>query len=385
MKNVLLVFGGESYEHEISVVTASQIFNRTRIEDVKLLPLYISKDNRFYLYENKKFVLKDFSSDGFKLNGKKFKEVFFVSGEKNKLFIKSVFGLKEYLSASVAINACHGGAGENGKLVAFFERFGIGCSSGDFDSLAACMNKFLFKQVLKGMDVSVVSGFKITRQDYEKKAEKKLVDLKLRFMKFPVVIKPNNGGSSIGLFVAKNKEEFDEGLKSAFEFDKEVIIEKFIQGCREFNIAVLSGNDECKVSEIDEPLKSNEVLTFADKYLSSESGTKGKMKCGSMDLGVRKFPADLSLELANHMKNTALKIVKCLNLKGIVRIDFLFDESKGKVYVCELNSVPGSLAYYFFERGVLVNDLVLKLVEIAENNGKFKNTIKSDFITNILK
>lgn len=385
MKNVLLLFGGESYEHEISVVTASQIFNRTRIENVKLLPLYISKDNRFYFYENKQFVLKDFSSDIVKFNGKKFKEIFFVSGEKNKLFIKSVFGLKEYLIANVAINACHGGFGENGKLVAFFESFGISCSSGDFDSLAVCMNKFLFKQVLKGMNVSVVSGFKITRQDYDKESEKKFVDLKLRFMKFPVVIKPNNGGSSIGLFVAKNKQEFDEGLKSAFEFDKEVVVEKFIEGCREFNVAVLTGSGECKISEIDEPLKSNEVLTFADKYLSSESGAKGKMKCGSMDLGVRKFPADLPVEFANHMKNIALKIVKCLNLKGIVRIDFLFDESKRKVFVCELNSVPGSLAYYFFESGVLVNDLVLKLVEIAENNGNLKNTIKPDFITNILK
>ena len=161
MKNVLLVFGGKSYEHDISVVTASQVYNKTRIQDVNLVPFYVSRENEYFLYEQKKFDLSDFSKKNFQARLKKFKRVSFVSGEDNVLFVKSAFGLKEYMGIDLAVFACHGGAGENGKLVSVLESVNISCSAGSFDALAVCMNKFLFKQTMKGLHVPVVSGFKI--------------------------------------------------------------------------------------------------------------------------------------------------------------------------------------------------------------------------------
>ncbi len=386
MKNVLLVFGGMSYEHDISVVTASQIFNKTKSEKYKLIPLYISRENKMFLYENKVFDIKDFSQNGFKTKNKKLKEVAFVSGENNRLFKKSVFGLKECLFIENAIIACHGGCGENGKLISLFENMGIKCSSGNFDALTVCMNKYLFKQTMRGMSVSVVSGFKLLKSDYLQNEYKNKLFLRLRFMRFPVVIKPCNGGSSIGLFVAESYDDFDAKVKEAFEFDYELIVEKYVPNAREFNVAVIGTSEKFEVSEIDEPIKNNEVLSFADKYLSGEKSSKKLAETdNSMASQKRRFPAEISDELRGQIKKIASKIFKNLKLVGVVRIDFLFNEESNKLYVCEVNSVPGSLAYYFFEgTKIVLNDFVERLVKISEVAWNDRAKINKEFVTNIL-
>ena len=223
MENVLLLFGGMSYEHDISIVTASQIFNKTKSEEFKLIPVYISRENKFFVYLEKGFNLKDFSKNSVFKPSKKFKEVVFVSSEKNTLFQKTMFGLKEFVHVKNAIVACHGGSGENGELVAFLEGLNIKCSSGNVDALGVCMNKFLFKQVMKGIGVPVVAGFKLNRNDFDGEEFKRKLFLRMRFLSFPLILKPNKGGSSIGLFVAKNNQDFNKKLEECFEFDDDVV------------------------------------------------------------------------------------------------------------------------------------------------------------------
>ena len=386
MKNILLVFGGKSYEHDISVVTAFQIYNKTRLDDVNLVMLYVSWENKFYIYKSNKCSLKDFSKNVNIEKNKKFKEVVFVSGENNRLFAKTRFGLKEYLTADYAIFACHGSLGENGELVSFFERFNIYSSVGNFDSLAICMNKFLFKQVMKGLEIPTVRGFKIHKFSYEK--SKNNIKFLLRIMKFPVVIKANNGGSSIGIFLVNDFDEFDEKLKEAFEFDNEVLVEKYITKTREFNIAILGTQDSYEVSEIDEPLKTHEVLSFADKYLSSPVKKSPKLDGGakgSMVSQNRKMPADISEDLRLNINKIAIKIFKSLNLNGVVRIDFLYDEENDKLFVCEVNAIPGSLAFYFFkDNSILTNRLVMRLIDVAKYNKEVKSEFNIDYSTDIL-
>ncbi len=385
MKDILLVFGGKSYEHDISVVTASQIFSKTKLKDIKLIPLYVSRENLLYVYSSDKFDLKDFSKSSFSPKNKKFKEVAFVSGEENKLFIKTRIGLKEYLSVEYAVFACHGQVGENGKLISLFELMGIKTSAGNFDSLAVCMNKFLFKQAMKGLRIPTLSGFKIVKSVYEN--DKDTYASKLRFLHFPVIMKAVSGGSSIGVFVVKSKEEFDEKLKEVFEFDSEVLIEKYLPNSREFNVAVLGTIDDYEVSEIDEPLKEHEVLSFSDKYMSGgEKSVKiDKSLKNSMASSLRKFPADISHQLKEKIQSYAGKIFEGLNLCGVVRIDFLYDEQNDRLYVCEVNSIPGSLSYYFFPKNrVLVNDLVIKLIDCAERNSNNKSLFNEEFSTSVL-
>ena len=384
MENVLLVFGGMSYEHDISIVTASQIFNQTRLQNFNLVCLYVSKKNRFYVYKSENFNINDFAGFDDLKHSKKFKEVVFVSGEPQKLFLVSIFGLKEYLKVSLAINACHGGCGENGKLVAFLESQGVYSSSGSFEGLAISMNKMLFKNLMKGTKVPVVSGFVVNQKDFINDREKSCN--RLKFMKFPVVLKPLCGGSSIGLFVAKNREEFEEKIIQAFEFDENVLVEKFISEAREFNIAVVGDCEDYLISEIDEPVKISEVLSFEDKYFGSSKTKKQSLdNDSSMNSQKRKFPADIEISLKDRIMEISKKVVKVLNLSGVVRIDFLYDEKNDKLYVCEVNTVPGSLAFYFFSKGkILINEFVERLICIAQKKRETGNNIKIDFITQII-
>lgn len=379
MKNVLLVFGGVSYEHDISVVTAFQIFKKTRLEDVKLHLLYISRDGRYFLCDEKRIKIEYFSCRKFNNKLRGMREVSFVSGEKGRLFYKTRFGLKEAISVKTAIFACHGGDGENGRLVTIFENAGIACSAGSSDALAVCMDKFLFKKLMQGLHLPVVQGVKISKKDFE--SDKEFVLRSVERLKYPVIIKINDGGSSIGMFIANNQEELLEGFKNAFEFSHTIIVEKFLGKTREFNLAVL-GDSECfEISEIDEPMKKHEILTFADKYLSGNG--KGSKK-GEMGFAGNQVKLDLSEELQARMKEIARKIFLNLGLYGVIRIDFLYDENRQKLYICEVNAIPGSLAYYFFKKNRLLrNDLIKKLIDTAEKNF-MKNAIKSEFMVNIL-
>ena len=380
MKNVLLVFGGVSYEHDISIVTAFQIFKKTRLNDYKLVLFYVSRNGKFYVCDENKIKITDFAKDKFTGKEKGFKEVVFVGGEKQKLFTKTRFGLKEFLTSEIAIFACHGGDGENGRLVTYFETNGIACSAGSSNALAICMDKFLFKTISFGLKIPVVSGFKLTKLDLE--INKKQIAEKLKKLDFPVIIKINYGGSSIGLFIAQNLDEFYAKTKEAFEFNDDLVIEKFIKGAREFNIAVLGDNEHFEISEIDEPIKNNDVLSFADKYLSDCGSKKGSK--GSMESQQRKLEVDLPEEVKSKIKKIAEKIFTKLGLVGVVRIDFLYSEETGKLYVCEVNTIPGSLAYYFFKKNrVLTNDLVKKLIDIALKNYN-THSPKKEFMVDVL-
>ena len=382
MKNVLLVFGGESYEHDISIVTAFQIFKKTRLNEFKLNLFYVSRDGKFYLCDEKKLEILDFSKQGFNVKKKGFKEVVFVSGENNKLFAKTRFGLKECLYVDCAIFACHGGDGENGRLINVFENVNISCSAGSPEALSICMDKYLFKIFARGLRIPVVSGFKLSKLDLI--LNKEMVSRKLSRIGFPVVIKINSGGSSIGLFIAKNEDEFSLKIKEAFEFNDDLIIEKFIEGAREFNIAILGDCEKYEISQIDEPIKNNEVLTFADKYLSNSSSSKGsKSSKGAMNFSNR-TPENLPLDEVLKMRKIAEKLFLRLGLIGIVRIDFLFDEKISKLYVCEVNAIPGSLAYYFFKKNSIVtNDLVEKLIKISSKKLN-KKKINQEFVIDLL-
>ena len=387
MENVLLVFGGMSYEHDISVVTASQIYSKTQLDNIKLIPFYISRDNKYYIYKSSEFNILDFSISNFSSNKRKFKEVAFVSNENNIIFAKTKFGLREYLKTELAIFACHGSSGENGTLEAIFENVGIFSTAGNFDSLAICMNKYIFKQFMYGIKIPTVSGFKITKTEYENK--KDLIESKVIKFNFPLILKPNNGGSSIGLFIARNLEDFNKMILDVFEFDNEVLVEKYISNSREFNVAVLGDYDEYLVSDIDEPLKENEVLTFTDKYCSNFGVKNSKIDKSlkhSMANNFRNFPASISDGLSKRIYKLTKKIFTKLNLRGVVRIDYLYDEINDKIYVCEVNSIPGSLAFYFFNNNkLLLNDFVLKLINIAKKYKTNKFIVNKDYFTEILK
>ncbi len=360
--NVAIVFGGKSVEHDVSIVTAKQIHSIK--QDCTLI--YINKEGKLNLYNNSKFEFEDFK-------GKTpLTEIVLKDGY---IFKKTMFGLKKYIKIDCAIICLHGGDGENGKITSMFNMAKIATTAGSHVALGISMDKWLTKVCLKGLKVDNVDGFLINKGDDVLEVDKKIS----KSFGYPVIIKPNGGGSSIGIQIAKNKQELQNAMLVALEFDNSAIVEQEILDFTEYNCAVYGDVNNYIVSKIDKPVKKDEILSFTDKYLSSNKN-KGKGMKGQ----TRDFPAKLPTKLEEKIREISGLIFTSLGFYGVVRIDFMYDNKLNKLYVNEINSVPGSLATYFFTDDKFTNlNFVNKLVEIGINNHKNLSSVNKNYITKL--
>lgn len=326
MKKVGLFYGGRSYEHEISVLTAVQagtFFPR----EYELIPIFM-KDGKFFL----KSDFRKFSSYIAKSNDKE------ITLQNGGIRLK-----KKFIELECAVVACHGGEGEDGTLSALLEFFNIPFTSADHFVSSVCMDKSLTKAILKE------KGFLVAP---EWSGE------------FPAIVKPCVLGSSIGISICQNKEELAEAEEIAKTFGA-YIIEPFLQDSIELNCAGVISNGEIIISQIERPFFKGAFLDFDNKYKSGE----------------REIPAQIPPELSKEIAETTQAIYKELSLFGVVRIDYLFHE--GKLYVNEINTIPGSFAYYLFS-DIGIN--FEKLLRIMIEEGKARGTLKRPlFDTEILK
>ncbi len=362
MKNLILVFGGRSVEHDISILTAIS-FSSNYMGENKLASLYIDKEGKWF------FCDKRLDKNMFK-NGtpKEFVPVTLFEGD-NYLYTKTMFGYKKVYKIDAVINCCHGGEGERGELNYVFSRSGIAISSGSSLGLAISMNKAIAKVVFKANNIPSPEYVCIEKTE---RLEERLGEIER--LKYPLIVKPNSLGSSIGVKKVKNRKELIQAINVAFEFDRFVIIEKLVENLREFNCAVILGAGEELVSRVDEPVTAGEVFSFSDKYL--QKPIKGKTKMG------QKHAENLPEKLETEIKQLSLKTVKALDLYGVVRVDYLYDTKHKKLYCNEVNSVPGSLAYFLFDK-MTQTKLVDKLAIIAESEKQRTVNIKKEYITNI--
>ena len=364
---IAIVFGGKSVEHDVSIVTAKQIYNLSKdLYCVKLF--YVDKSGGINLYTNSQFNLDDFKG-----KNKFLFPAMFADGYAYK---KNLFGAYAKIDRiDCAIMCTHGGDGENGTLCDYLTTCKIPVSAGGGLALGISMNKWITKQLLKAGKINCVPGIYVTRNS--KPAE---LDAQInKTFGYPVIVKANGGGSSIGIKSANNFEELVDALAVAFEFDTSAVIEQKIQNFTEYNCAVMGYADNIRVSNIDEPVKHDNILSFKDKYLSGEKGSKK----GSMKMQQRSYPK-LELWLDKRIKTTSAKIFKDWGLHGVVRIDYILDKSNNKLYVNEVNAIPGSLGYYYFcHNRVTCNMFIESLIEIAINSYKNRASVNKDFITQL--
>ena len=354
MKNILLIFGGKSFEHDISIITALIVKNRYNGK-YNLVPVYIDRNNEWFYFAGKNLnshMFKDFKNT-FKQN--KFYKAFLKTNENCLYYKKGLFEKK--IEIYSAINCCHGGIGECGMLSDILLASKIPVSSGSHTSLGICMDKLLSKYCFEGLKIPFLKYFKTSLTEWEN--EKELVLKKVDNIGYPVIIKPASLGSSIGIFVAKNKKDFLKNIELSLAFDEKVLVEKAIlDKMVEFNIAVIKKDGRIILSEIDKPLRSDEILSFKDKYIGDEKnaptkkGTKNTpkktpSKGGGYLCENKKFVDDLPEKMVEKIKQISSKVYTELGLYGVCRIDFIMDK-KMNIYLNEINAVPGSLAYYFF-------------------------------------
>lgn len=364
MKNIVLVFGGKSVEHDISILTALT-FSSNYVGDNRLCNLYISKSGEWFFCTkrlDKSMFIGELSSD--------FIPVKLFTNDKC-LYTKTLLGYKRVFEIDAVINCCHGGEGERGELGYIFESSNIPMSSGTSLGLAISMDKSVAKTMFAANNIPTVSWLTFSNKE-------KIDDIisKVEDFGYPVIVKPNSLGSSIGVEKVENRAQLSQALFVAFEFDSKVIVEKIVPFTREFNCAVIAGEGKYECSMIDEPV-NNKIFSFEDKYLSKKNDQKTKTK--------KEFkPADISEKLSQKIIALTKKCARVLDLHGVIRVDFLYDSKKGRLFVNEVNAVPGSLAYFLF-KDMTQTKLIDRLARIAEKENEKRVKIKKEYITEVLK
>ena len=357
--NVAVFFGGKSCEHDVSVITGVLTVNTLDKNLFNPIPIFISKNGDWFT-GNKLNDVGFYKAE----NYSKLKKVTFISND-SFLYQKGIT-YKKLCKIDVAINCMHGLNGEDGSLAGTLKLLGIPLASPSLFGSSFAMDKDYTKTVLKGLKIGCLPYVKIYKKDYNSDWQKTIKNIKI---KYPLIIKPANLGSSIGISTAKSEYEVKKALDLAFSYDTKVIIEPKLTNFIELNCSAYKKGDSIIVSNVERPMSASEILTFKDKY--------ELFKGGSM----REFPAKIDSEITEKIKETTQKIYERCDFNGIIRIDYILQD---KLYLNEINTVPGSLAYYLFSDTIkgfskiltdIINQTLADFNEYSKQKFLYKSTV----------
>lgn len=388
--NVAVFFGGESVEHEVSVISAHQAMDALDHEKYNVIPVYISKDRRLFTSEQ--------MGDIHFFTGRKLDAVIedctqiYIVRENNKAVIKPVrtkmFGAKDLGTIDVAIPVMHGTNGEDGTIQGYLEMLKIPYAGCDLYGAAVGQDKVLMKHILADNGLPMANWFWVYGNEIDEHEDEVLA--KVHKLIYPVILKPARTGSSVGISIAHNDEEYLECFADARQYDEKVITEKVIRPMREINCSVLGDGMNCETGVLEEvsSVSKDELLNFKDKYQGGGKGAKGA-KSGSKSAGMastaRIVPAPLTEAETAHIQDLAKKTFRALGSSGVCRIDFMMDADTKHVYVNEINTIPGSLAYYLWSaKGVSFTELMDRLVNLALERERRRSRMTTSFDTDLL-
>ena len=340
-KNVLVLFGGKSVEHDISIITALQVLKNIDKAVYNVIPIYIERNGVMCTCENieEPSIYMDFEK-----GAKKIKYLTFISGKPYIAYRKNG-KYSKFQVVDFALLCLHGRFGEDGALQGILECSHIPYSSCNVRSSALTMDKIFTKDILISRNLPSLPSAIVLYEDYKSDKEKVIKNVCGK-LKFSIILKPSNLGSSIGIKVCRTREELQEGIEFCAKFDKRILAEKYLEDFVEYNCACVHINNEVKTSQVSMVKKEGEIFSFEDKYLEekTESGEK-------VDKG-----------MILKIKSLTEKVYNAFDCYGVVRVDFIYDKRAKKLYINELNSIPGSLAFYLF-KDLSFKDLITCLIE----------------------
>lgn len=376
-----VLFGGKSVEHEVSVISALQAMENLDEDKYEIIPVYIAKNGEMFAgellrdpdeYKNIPELLKKSIAVNFVLRDGKT-----VLERKNK----KLLGSNDITEVEVAFPIVHGTNVEDGALQGFLKTVGLPFVGCDVLASAVGMDKYVMKAMLKDGGFPVLDCVRLRRSAYVDRD--KCVELVEGKLKYPVIVKPVNLGSSVGISKAGDRDALYTSLDEAFTYADTVIVEKAVVKLREINCSVVGDVDNAEASECEEPFMCDEILSYEDKYMGGGKGAKGGSK-GMASLK-RKVPADLAPEMRERIRALAVEAFKHLGCSGVSRIDFMIDDEDGSLYINEFNTIPGSLAFYLWKPvGVEYKDLLDRLVSIALKRNRNESEITFSFDSNLL-
>lgn len=374
-------FGGKSVEHEVSIISAMQAIRAFDRRKYDITPVYIGRDGYFHVGEGLDRI-ESFRNLPALLA--KCRRVLCVRDGGRFLLVRYPFnrwGNSVAGELDVAFPVVHGTTVEDGDLQGYFKTLGLPFVGCDVTASALGMDKYYMKAALKYAGLPVLDAVRISAKRFFAGAEA-VMDAVERGTAYPLIVKPVNLGSSVGIMKAERRNGLREALEYAFTFANTALAERAVTDLREINCAVLGDGDAAEASECEEPLNSDAILSYADKY-----GSGGKSGGKGMSGARRKLPADLRPEERERIRGLAVRAFQALGCNGVARVDFLLDRSSGEVWVNELNTIPGSLAFYLFEKvGVPYPELLERLVGLAlkreRDNADISFTYDTDILSN---
>ncbi len=373
MKTVVGVFfGGRSTEHEISVISANQAIAAMNPDKYEIVPIYVSKDGRWYT-GRELTTLSNYRHPEELL--KKCTEVYMrpVYGDFNLYSVKKpMFGKDVVATLDVAIPVFHGTNVEDGKFEGVLETIGIPYAGCNTLASANGMDKITMKMILRADGIPVVDY--VWMSDRQWTADRDAMIRKVEdTLGYPVIVKPADLGSSIGIGVAHDREQLISRLDDAARFSRRLIVEHMVTALREINCSVLGDVDEYETSVLEEPIKAEEILSYGDKYMG-----------GGMHAAQKRIPAELPDDQAAECRRLAGETFRVLSCHGVSRVDLIIDDDLGKVYVNEINTIPGSLSYYLWEAaGLPFDQLMDRLVKLALKRRRDEQGKTTSFSQNI--
>ena len=384
-----VIFGGRSVEHEISIITANQAMGSINLDKYEIVPLYISKKGLMYTGEG----LDDLKS--FKDMDKLIKSLTQVTLVNDGTNINVVrfpmkkFGENIINTIDVAFPAMHGTNGEDGSIAGFLETLNIPYIGCDPLSASIGMDKIMMRRVLKEVGIPSLDYIAFYSCDYIRDEDKYINQIEEK-LRYPVIVKAGNLGSSVGIKKAKDKASLVEALEYSMQFSDRIMVENAIINLKEVNCSVLGDTSNAKPSECEEPVGSDEILSYTDKYMSGTKTKAGNVESnGGAKQGMaslkRKLPAEISDEMKAKIQELAVETFKVLGCNGVSRIDFLVDNDTNDVYVNEINTIPGALSYYLWEAtGKSFSEEIDDLVQIALKRKRERDNLVFSYDQNIL-
>ena len=360
MKKICLVFGGDSLENEISILTALKVKDELIKYSYPFELVYLDHDGNFYGGEG----LINKNNYHHKLH---FKKGEFIN-KNDEYYFK--YGFKK-VKFDLVFLLCHGLHAEDGTVGGYFDTLKIPCLYPGLEVSSILQNKTLTKKLVNIINIPVTKSITLLEREYKDKID--LIDEKLSY---PLIVKPNYLGSSIGVRKVLNKKDLNNSLFEVFRYDNSALIEECVENLKEINVAIFRYKDKLITSEVERVNNDDKVLSFYDKY-DNYSFNDSHI-----------IPADIPSKILKKVLYYSKRAYNYLDIKSVVRFDFLFDQQKNEVYLNEINAIPGSLSYYLFEKqDIKMIDLIEMLIEqyyLDYNNQKRKiYSYKEDFLSTL--
>ncbi|MDE6788526.1 MAG: D-alanine--D-alanine ligase [Ruminococcus sp.] len=374
--NLAVLFGGRSVEHEVSVISACQAMASMNTEKYNIVPVYMTKKSEFYTGE-KLMDINNYKDIPTLL--KECTECVFVRSEGKVQLIRQKmkkFGSNLISDIDIAFPIVHGTNVEDGALQGYLQTLDLPYVGCDVLASAVGMDKYVMKILLKEAGFPVLDCCRFSSFDLDRIDE--CADEVEKKFGYPVIVKPINLGSSVGISKASDRDGLMKSIESAFEFSDRILVEPAVVKLKEINCSVVGDSESAEASVCEEPVQASDedILSFEQKYVG---GSKGMASLK------RKIPAEISKEQENTIRTLAVDAFRYLGCNGVTRIDFMIDMATDKIYINEINTIPGSLAFYLWEaKGVKYPALLEKMIQLALKRHRQGQKINYTFDNNIL-